>query len=46
VAEFRPDAYLSMISPELAAGGTTDKVDIFSRFLWAKNRRASAFNQK
>jgi hypothetical protein len=32
LAEFCPDAYLSIISTELAAGGTSDKVDLFSRF--------------
>ncbi len=38
LAEFRPEAYLGMVSNELVEGGTTSKLDVFSRFLWVKNR--------
>jgi hypothetical protein len=42
LAEFRPDAYLAIVSADLVEGGTTTRVDLFSRFLWAKNQRARA----
>lgn len=40
VAEFRPDQYKAMMGADLKEGGTTTRIDIFSRFLWAKNQRA------
>ncbi|KAI1454571.1 hypothetical protein F4805DRAFT_309731 [Annulohypoxylon moriforme] len=42
LAEFRPDAYKSMMSADLAVGKTTKSTDAFSRFLWVKHRRAGA----
>jgi hypothetical protein len=42
LAEFRPDAYLAIVSADLVEGGTTTRVDLFTRFLWAKNQRARA----
>ncbi|KAI2616209.1 hypothetical protein GGS26DRAFT_450679 [Hypomontagnella submonticulosa] len=42
LAEFRPDAYESMMSADLAVGKTTKSADQFSRFLWVKRQRASA----
>ncbi|KAI1407592.1 hypothetical protein F5Y13DRAFT_174498 [Hypoxylon sp. FL1857] len=41
LAEFRPDAYESMMSADLAVGKTTKSADQFSRFLWAKHQRAN-----
>jgi hypothetical protein len=38
LAEFHPEAYPTMISSELTEGGSTDKLDLFSRFLWVKSR--------
>jgi regulation of enolase protein 1 (concanavalin A-like superfamily) len=40
LAEFRPDAYQSMMAADFTAGGTTTSMDGFSRFEWVKNRRA------
>ncbi len=40
LAEFRPDAYYSMMGADLTERGTTGSIDQFSRFLWVKNRRA------
>ncbi|KAI1138286.1 hypothetical protein F5Y05DRAFT_56873 [Hypoxylon sp. FL0543] len=40
LAEFRPDAYKSMMSADLVVGKTTQSADTFSRFLWVKNQRA------
>jgi hypothetical protein len=37
LAEFRSDAYESMVSADLTQGGTTQSADTFSRFLWVKN---------
>lgn len=43
LAEFRPDAYKSMMSADLSVGGKgTGSADGFSRFLWVKNQRAKA----
>ncbi|KAI0105794.1 hypothetical protein F4814DRAFT_455481 [Daldinia grandis] len=43
LAEFRPDAYKSMMSADLSLGGKgTGSADGFSRFLWVKNQRAKA----
>ncbi|KAI8956884.1 hypothetical protein F5Y11DRAFT_341606 [Daldinia sp. FL1419] len=43
LAEFRPDAYKSMMSADLEVGGKgTGSTDGFSRFLWVKNQRAKA----
>ncbi|KAI0744212.1 hypothetical protein C8Q80DRAFT_1122458 [Daedaleopsis nitida] len=39
LAEFRPDAYKSMVGADLTEGGTTTGTDTFSRFLWVKNQR-------
>lgn len=41
LAEFRPDAYESMMSADLKEGGTTTSTDRFSRFLWVKHQRSS-----
>ena len=38
VAQFRPDAYLSMMSADLVPGAATSAIDRFSRFLWVKNQ--------
>jgi hypothetical protein len=38
LAEFRPDAYLSMMGADLVAGAMTGSIDRFSRFAWVKNR--------
>jgi hypothetical protein len=38
LAEFRSDAYKSMVSADLVEGGTTKSTDEFSRFLWVKNQ--------
>ncbi len=40
LAEFRPDAYQSMMAADFTAPGTTTSMDGFSRFEWVKNRRA------
>jgi hypothetical protein len=40
LADFRPDAYRSMMAADLTEGRTTGSIDQFSRFLWVKNRRA------
>ncbi|MEI9979753.1 MAG: hypothetical protein WDN23_12305 [Edaphobacter sp.] len=40
LADFRPDAYLTLVSADLTEGGTTTSPDTFSRFLWIKNKRA------
>jgi hypothetical protein len=40
LADFRPDAYRSMMAADLTEGGATGSIDQFSRFLWVKNRRA------
>src|SRR5579859_2513811 len=45
LAEFRPDAYQSMMGADLTAGGTTTSTDEFSRFEWVKNRRYLASSQ-
>ncbi|KAI6086731.1 hypothetical protein F4821DRAFT_237846 [Hypoxylon rubiginosum] len=42
LAEFRPDAYESMMSADLTVGKTTQSTDTFSRFLWVKHQRANA----
>ncbi|XXH03000.1 hypothetical protein Hte_009390 [Hypoxylon texense] len=42
LAEFRPDAYESMMSADLTVGKTTGSADEFSRFLWVKHQRAKA----
>ncbi|OBT65224.1 hypothetical protein VE03_04788 [Pseudogymnoascus sp. 23342-1-I1] len=42
LTEFRPDQYKEIVGADLKEGGTTSKVDIFSRFLWAKDRRATS----
>jgi hypothetical protein len=42
LAQFRPGAYLPIVSTDLTEGGTTDRVDLFSRFLWVKNQRTCA----
>ncbi|KAI1375474.1 hypothetical protein F4677DRAFT_422935 [Hypoxylon crocopeplum] len=42
LADFRPDAYESMMSADLAEGKTTKSADQFSRFLWVKHQRAIA----
>jgi len=39
LAQFRPDAYLSMVSEDLTPGVGTTAIDRFSRFLWVKNQR-------
>lgn len=39
VSEFRPDQYKVIVGADVKEGGTIGKVDIFSRFLWAKHRR-------
>jgi hypothetical protein len=41
LSEFRPDQYKTIMGADLKEGGTTGKIDIFSRFLWAKDRRAN-----
>ena len=38
LAQFRPDAYLSMMSADLAPGVGTTATDQFSRYLWVKNQ--------
>jgi len=38
LAEFRSDAYKSMVSADLEQGGSTQSADTFSRFLWVKNQ--------
>jgi hypothetical protein len=38
LAQFRPDAYVSIVSADLTEGGTTTSADTFSRFLWVKNQ--------
>lgn len=46
LAEFRPDAYQEMVSHSVTVGGfasategsTTGDIDLFARFLWAKDR--------
>eukprot|EP01133_Synstelium_polycarpum_P015307 gene15307-18135_t len=45
MAEFRPEAYVSMMADgRLNAGtGSTSKPDIFSRYLWIKNLRYQSF---
>ncbi|KAJ3497457.1 hypothetical protein NLG97_g1890 [Lecanicillium saksenae] len=40
LAEFRKDAYHSMMAADLQEGGITAKIDIFSRFLWVKHMRS------
>lgn len=45
VSEFRPDQYKAIMGANFKEGGTTGKIDIFSRFLWAKHRRATAKQQ-
>jgi hypothetical protein len=40
LADFRPDAYRSMMAADLTEGRATGSIDQFSRFLWVKNRRA------
>ncbi len=43
LAEFRPDAYASMMSgARLSAGSTTGSIDAFSRGMWVKFRRSGA----
>ncbi|KAI0178514.1 hypothetical protein GGR52DRAFT_259616 [Hypoxylon sp. FL1284] len=42
LAEFRPDAYESMMSADFTVGKTTQATEGFSRFLWVKHRRASS----
>ncbi|KAJ4158128.1 uncharacterized protein LMH87_008668 [Akanthomyces muscarius] len=42
LAEFRPDAYHDMMAADLQEGGSTTKVDMFSRFLWVKNERSKS----
>ncbi|KAI1806332.1 hypothetical protein F4811DRAFT_511740 [Daldinia bambusicola] len=43
LAEFRPDAYKSMMPANLVVGGKgIGSADRFSRFLWVKNQRARA----
>lgn len=39
LSEFRPDAFHEMMAADLQEGGSTGKVDVFSRFLWVKNTR-------
>lgn len=39
LAQFRPDAYESMVSVDLKEGGTTTSADTFSTFLWVKSQR-------
>lgn len=43
LSEFRPDQYKAIVGADLSEGGTTGKIDVFSRFLWTKNRRANGF---
>jgi len=38
LAQFRPDAYQSMMSADLTPGVGTTAIDRFSRFLWVKNQ--------
>ncbi|TAQ90673.1 hypothetical protein B7494_g984 [Chlorociboria aeruginascens] len=38
LAEFRSDAYESIMSVDLTQGGSTSSADTFSRFLWVKNQ--------
>ncbi len=38
LAQFRPDAYLSMMSADLTPGKGTGSIDEFSRYLWVKNQ--------
>lgn len=38
LAEFRSDAYESMVGADLQVGGTTTSPDVFSRFLWVKSQ--------
>jgi hypothetical protein len=38
LAEFRSDAYKSMVYANLKEGGTTTSTDTFSRFLWVKHQ--------
>ncbi|OBT86178.1 hypothetical protein VE02_05770 [Pseudogymnoascus sp. 03VT05] len=42
VSEFRPDQYKAMMGADFKEGGTIGKVDLFSRFLLVKHRRATA----
>ena len=38
LAQFRPDAYVGMMSADLTPGVGTTAIDRFSRFLWTKNQ--------
>jgi hypothetical protein len=38
LAEFRSDAYKSIVSADVTEGGMTQSADTFSRFLWVKNQ--------
>lgn len=38
LAQFRPDAYVSMMSADLTPGVGTTATDQFSRYLWVKNK--------
>ncbi|KFZ11812.1 hypothetical protein V501_04553 [Pseudogymnoascus sp. VKM F-4519 (FW-2642)] len=42
VSEFRPDQYKAIMGADFKEGGTVGKVDLFSRFLLVKHRRATA----
>ncbi|KAI1099688.1 hypothetical protein F4804DRAFT_321218 [Jackrogersella minutella] len=42
LAEFRPDAYESMMSADLTVDKASQSADEFSRFLWVKHQRAIA----
>jgi len=37
MAAFRPSLYVKICSTDLTQGGTTENLDLFSRFLWVKN---------
>lgn len=39
MAAFRPDAYFKMCVTDLTEEGTTENLDLFSRFLWVNNLR-------
>ncbi|HZY63993.1 MAG TPA: chitobiase/beta-hexosaminidase C-terminal domain-containing protein [Edaphobacter sp.] len=42
-ADFLPDQYESMMAADFTPGGTTTSIDLFSRFLWLKNKRYQSF---
>lgn len=42
-ADFLPSQYETMMGADFTAPGTTTKIDLFSRFLWLKNKRYQSF---